>query len=160
MSEPIISVSGLRGIVGESLTPLVAARYVAAFAGDARSPGRWLSAATGARAGRCWRRSSAARWRPAAGECSMPTWPRRRRWACWCGRIMAAGGVQISASHNPPAYNGLKLFDHDGRVLPAAAGQAGARSLSQASHRHLGARVDQVGVAAADWRHDRRSTCG
>src|SRR5262245_57172367 len=33
VSEPIISVSGLRGIVGESLTPLVAARYVAAFAG-------------------------------------------------------------------------------------------------------------------------------
>src|SRR5262245_25164165 len=35
----------------------------------------------------------------------------------------AAGGVQISASHNPPAYNGLKLFDAGGRVLPAATGQ-------------------------------------
>ena len=33
MTEPIISVSGLRGIVGESLTPKVAMRYVAAFAG-------------------------------------------------------------------------------------------------------------------------------
>src|SRR5205814_1066469 len=32
VSEPIISVSGLRGVVGESLTPLVAAQYVAAFA--------------------------------------------------------------------------------------------------------------------------------
>jgi phosphomannomutase len=32
VSEPIISVSGLRGIVGESLTPDVAMRYVAAFA--------------------------------------------------------------------------------------------------------------------------------
>ena len=31
-SEPIISVSGLRGIVGENLTPEVAVRYVAAFA--------------------------------------------------------------------------------------------------------------------------------
>ncbi len=31
MSEPIISVSGLRGIVGEQLTPLVAVRYAAAF---------------------------------------------------------------------------------------------------------------------------------
>jgi phosphomannomutase len=37
---------------------------------------------------------------------------------------MAAGGVQISASHNPPQYNGLKLFNEDGRVLPAAAGAA------------------------------------
>src|SRR4029078_7431340 len=36
VSEPIISVSGLRGIVGESLTPLVAARYVAAFAASLR----------------------------------------------------------------------------------------------------------------------------
>ncbi len=32
MKEPIISVSGLRGIVGESLTPDVAVRYAAAFA--------------------------------------------------------------------------------------------------------------------------------
>src|SRR5262245_35995989 len=35
----------------------------------------------------------------------------------------AAGGVQISASHNPPPYNGLKLFNAVGRVLPATAGQ-------------------------------------
>src|SRR5262245_51195927 len=35
----------------------------------------------------------------------------------------AAGGVQISASHNPPPYNGLKLFSAAGRVLPAAAGE-------------------------------------
>ena len=32
MSELIISVSGLRGIVGETLTPDVAMRYAAAFA--------------------------------------------------------------------------------------------------------------------------------
>ena len=32
MSELIISVSGLRGIVGETLTPEVATRFVAAFA--------------------------------------------------------------------------------------------------------------------------------
>src|SRR5688500_3217720 len=35
----------------------------------------------------------------------------------------AAGGVQISASHNPAAYNGLKLFDSAGRVLPKSAGE-------------------------------------
>ena len=32
MSEPIISVSGLRGIVGDSLTPELAVRYACAFA--------------------------------------------------------------------------------------------------------------------------------
>lgn len=36
----------------------------------------------------------------------------------------AAGGIQISASHNPAKYNGLKLFSDAGRVLPAAAGAA------------------------------------
>ena len=35
----------------------------------------------------------------------------------------AAGGIQISASHNPSEYNGLKLLDRTGRVIPAEAGQ-------------------------------------
>src|SRR6187455_2245198 len=30
-------------------------------------------------------------------------------------------GVVISASHNPPEYNGVKFFDRDGRKLPDAA---------------------------------------
>ena len=34
----------------------------------------------------------------------------------------AAGGIQISASHNPAEYNGLKLFSAEGRVIPEAAG--------------------------------------
>ena len=56
MSELIISVSGLRGIVGETLTPEVAASYVAAFAAvappgdmlvarDSRPSGQMLAAA-------------------------------------------------------------------------------------------------------------------
>ena len=39
MAQLIISVSGLRGIVGESLTPIVAAQFAAAFAADL-PPGR------------------------------------------------------------------------------------------------------------------------
>ncbi|HEX2475030.1 MAG TPA: phosphoglucosamine mutase, partial [Lacipirellulaceae bacterium] len=35
-----------------------------------------------------------------------------------------SGGVQISASHNPAQYNGLKLFSAEGRVVPAQMGQA------------------------------------
>jgi phosphomannomutase len=34
----------------------------------------------------------------------------------------AAGGIQISASHNPPQYNGIKLFSEAGRVLPGVEG--------------------------------------
>jgi phosphomannomutase len=36
--------------------------------------------------------------------------------------LKAAGAVQISASHNPAPYNGIKLFGGDGRVLSASAG--------------------------------------
>jgi phosphomannomutase len=34
----------------------------------------------------------------------------------------AAGAIQISASHNPPPYNGMKLFSSEGRVLPSEPG--------------------------------------
>ncbi|WP_172135288.1 phosphoglucosamine mutase [Adlercreutzia sp. ZJ473] len=34
--------------------------------------------------------------------------------------LNAAGGVVISASHNPPEYNGIKLFDAEGFKLPDA----------------------------------------
>lgn len=34
--------------------------------------------------------------------------------------LHAAGGIVISASHNPPEYNGIKLFDSEGFKLPDA----------------------------------------
>jgi phosphomannomutase len=36
----------------------------------------------------------------------------------------AAGGIQISASHNPPNYNGLKFFQRAGMVLSQSQGRA------------------------------------
>jgi phosphomannomutase len=55
----------------------------------------------------------------------------------------AAGGVQISASHNPPQYNGIKLFSGEGRVIPAAPGKAvleayRAGRISWVSHDRVG----------------------
>lgn len=38
-------------------------------------------------------------------------------------RYQAAGGIQVSASHNPPEYNGLKLFDAQGCILSSDQGQ-------------------------------------
>jgi phosphomannomutase len=38
--------------------------------------------------------------------------------------LQAAGGIQITASHNPAPWNGLKLFGSEGMVLNASAGQA------------------------------------
>lgn len=122
MTEPIISVSGLRGIVGESLTPIVTARYVAAFATtldpgpvvvsrDGRASGSMLAQIVCGTLAACGRRVLY------ADVASTPTLGVLVR------SLIAAGGVQISASHNPPPYNGLKLFNSHGRVLPAVAGQ-------------------------------------
>ncbi len=131
--QPIISVSGLRGIVGSSLTPLTVTRYVAAYA-------QWL---------RNTRTSSsdgtASDLRVVVGRDGRPSGPVvmdtvvATLAACGIDGLIADlaatptvgvlvrsvgadGAVQISASHNPSPYNGLKLFGADGRVIPAASG--------------------------------------
>jgi phosphomannomutase len=79
----------------------------------------------------------------------------------------AAGGMQVSASHNPPPYNGIKLFGPDGRVLAASQGQlikerfeqpsaawanwtqVGAmRSLKESTQRHLELVLSQIEPAS------------
>jgi phosphomannomutase len=123
VSEPIISVSGLRGIVGESLTPDVVVRYIAAFAGTL-PPGRVVVSRDGRTSGpmlaEIVRGTLAACGSSVidAGIAATPTVGVLVR------QHFAVGGVQISASHNPPPYNGIKLFNRDGRVLPAAGGKA------------------------------------
>lgn len=119
----IISVSGLRGIVGDTLTLDVAYRYAAAFAEtlpagpvlitrDGRANGGQLVApiAVGLSQGGS---RKALDGRIAA----TPTTGVLVR------HLNCAGGIQISASHNPAEYNGLKLFSAAGRVVPACAGQ-------------------------------------
>ncbi len=123
-AELIISVSGLRGVVGESLTPDVARRYVNAFARtlprrsvvvtrDGRANGGQLlpAAIDGLLQG-------GAETVFEAGIAATPTTGVLVR------HHRCAGGVQISASHNPALYNGLKLFSAEGRVVPARVGQA------------------------------------
>ncbi len=122
MAELIISVSGLRGIIGETLTPEVAIRYVAAFSTtapngpilvgrDSRPSGQFLSDAITAALQAMGRKAID------AGICATPTLGVLVR------QYQAAGGIQITASHNPIPYNGLKLFSGAGRVIPSAPGQ-------------------------------------
>lgn len=119
----IISVSGLRGIVGAGLDPLVAIRYAAAFVSglapgpivvtrDGRGTGAMLAAAVHS--------AIAASGREVLdGDiAATPTTGVLVR------QYRAAGGIQISASHNPPEYNGMKLFSADGRVISAGDGAA------------------------------------
>ena len=55
-------------------------------------------------------------------------------------------GVVISASHNPPEYNGVKFFDRDGRKLSDAAEEAIEALLDAPAPG--GGEIDRVGVAA------------
>jgi len=122
MNEPIISVSGLRGVVGETLSPEVAIRYVAAYADtlpagpvvitrDGRHTGPMVASAVQSAL------MAMGRTCLDAGIAATPTTGVLVR------HLGAVGGIQISASHNPPEYNGLKLFDGAGRVIPAGPGQ-------------------------------------
>src|SRR5436305_12272908 len=55
-------------------------------------------------------------------------------------------GVVISASHNPPEYNGVKFFDRSGRKLTDEAEEE-IEALLDASSRG-GGTIDRVGIAA------------
>jgi len=150
VNEPIISVSGLRGVVGDSLTPEVAIRYVAAFADtlpagrpvvvsrDGRGTGRMLAQAVVSGL------TAVGRDVIDAGIAATPTTGVLVR------SLSAGGGVQISASHNPAEYNGLKLFSAEGRVIPAAEGEQVLRQYR--AGKIAWARHDRIGhsVSCAD----------
>ncbi|HLM36889.1 MAG TPA: phosphoglucosamine mutase [Gaiellaceae bacterium] len=55
-------------------------------------------------------------------------------------------GAVISASHNPPEYNGVKLFDREGRKLTDAAEEE-IEALFDASFGGPAGEIDEVGVA-------------
>jgi len=122
MSSLIISVSGLRGVVGESLTPQVAANYAAAYSAFA-NPGPFVITRDGRVSGIMLADAiitalnAAGRPTIDAGVAATPTTGILIR------QHQAGGGIQISASHNPAQYNGLKLFNDEGRVIPQGPGE-------------------------------------
>ena len=59
-------------------------------------------------------------------------------------------GAVISASHNPPEYNGVKLFDGEGRKLTDAAEEE-IEALFDAPHEGAPGQVDHVGVATESY---------
>ncbi|MDR3110501.1 MAG: phosphoglucosamine mutase [Planctomycetaceae bacterium] len=124
MSDLIITVSGLRGTIGETLTPDVAMRYASAFSHetaasgafiitrDGRGSGKFIADAIHSALNACGRSTID------AGVAATPTTGIIVR------KLGAAGGLQITASHNPAQYNGIKLFSESGRVIPKTAGAA------------------------------------
>lgn len=143
-SDLIVSVSGIRGIVGAGLTAEAAARFGAAY-GSTVAGKRVLLSRDGRPSGEMLRHAVTAGLLGAGctvediGIASTPT----------CGfavrRSGAAGAIQITASHNPAPWNGLKMFGADGAVLPADAG-AVIRALYESGDFRRGAWDEQGSV--------------
>ena len=53
-----------------------------------------------------------------------------------------SSGIMISASHNPPEYNGIKIFDHNGQKITKVFENkiASTRSISSKNRRTLSSR--------------------
>ena len=122
----MVSVSGIRGRVGEALTPEVVARYAAAFgAWSARRAGgdaRIVVGRDSRVSGPMFHRATVAALQSVGctvidlGLTTTPT----------CQLAVedhhAAGGLMISASHNPIEWNALKFIGSSGLFLEAAEG--------------------------------------
>jgi phosphomannomutase len=118
----MLSISGLRGLVGSSLTPAVATRFGSAF-------GSWLNDTLG-RAGHVVlgrdSRASGRMIEPAVTAGLLATGCRVTRVgilstpgvAVMIDELGADGGMVVTASHNPLPWNGLKPLRADGVAPP------------------------------------------
>ena len=146
----MVGVSGIRGRVGDALTPEVVARYAAAF-------GAWSiahNASTAIVVGRDSRVSGPMFHRIVVGtlqlvgcnviDIGLTTTP-----GCQLAveHHHAAGGLMLSASHNPIEWNALKLIGASGLFLEASEGAA-MRALVESGTPH--ATWDAIGTVTQD----------
>jgi phosphomannomutase len=139
----MISVAGVRGIVGESLDPSVVARFAAAFARtlpdagpvvlgrDARVSGPMVRLAA------CAGLTAAGRDVVDVGLATTPTTQLAVE------HLQAAGGVILTASHNPAQWNALKFLSARGEFLDDGTGRQVRERYE--SGRDLWAAWDQLG---------------
>jgi phosphomannomutase len=108
-----ISVSGIRGVVGEFLTPALACSFAQAF-GTYVGVGRVVVGRDTRPSGRMLQHAVACGLLATGCEVVyvgiLPT-PTIQ---VYVGATGARGGIAITASHNPPEYNALKLFNAQG----------------------------------------------
>jgi len=123
MSKLMVSVAGIRGIVGDSLTPDIVTKYAAAF-------GTWLQGGlvmlgTDSRPSRNMVKHAAIAGLTAVGcdvqDLGIAATPTIQLWTEKTPN--AKGGIALTASHNPVEWNALKLFDREGRFLDTNQGK-------------------------------------
>lgn len=114
----MVSISGIRGIVGSTLTPEVVVKYASAF-GEYCKRGRIIVGRDGRITGKSIGHLVTSTLLQtgcdvaAIGICPTPTV------ALAVEKTKAAGGISITASHNPMIWNGLKFFGPSGLFLDA-----------------------------------------
>ncbi|HOI55395.1 MAG TPA: phosphoglucosamine mutase [Phycisphaerae bacterium] len=121
MAELMVSVSGIRGIVGDTMTAEVAARFAAAF-GTLVGPGRIVLGRDSRTSGRAIAAAVSSGLLFTGCEVidlGIATTPGV---TVMVDELEADGGVMITASHNPMPWNGIKFFRADGIDLAAAQG--------------------------------------
>ncbi len=159
-----ISISGVRGVVGDSLTPEMVTRLAQAF-GTYLAGGRVVIGRDPRTSGEMVRQAVVAGLVSSGcrvsdlGICPTPTVQLLVR------QLGAAGGIAITASHNPPEWNALKFVGGDGLFLGPARGrelldvyhqgqytkvpgthQRTPESITDAVDRHVSALVAGVGA--------------
>ena len=123
MSSLMISISGVRGIIGESLTPELVMRLGAAF-GTYTESGRVVVGRDTRVSGEMVKHSVLAGLLSSGcsiidlGVVTTPTA------AVMVEELGADGGIVISASHNPIEWNALKFFTSEVMYLSAEQGRA------------------------------------
>lgn len=115
----IASVSGVRGIVGKDLTPELVARYAAAFGQLAReADGRVVLLGRDSRTSGPMLAAAARAGLQSVGvsvvDCGLVPTPTLQLAVEHHG---AAGGIVLTASHNPVEWNALKFVGSDGLFL-------------------------------------------
>jgi phosphomannomutase len=146
----MVSVSGIRGRVGGALTPEVVARYAAAFGAwsIAQGPSRRIVVGRDSRvSGPMFHRIVVGTLQLAGCDVidiGLTTTP-----GCQLAveHHHAAGGLMLSASHNPIEWNALKLIGSSGLFLQAAEGAA-MRALVEAGIPY--ASWDTIGSVTTD----------
>jgi phosphomannomutase len=137
MSDLIISVSGIRGIVGQGLTPAAALAFAQALATYTKG-GRIVLSNDGRPSGAMLKQAVLAGLVSAGCEVhDLGVAPTPTFGFAVC-KLQAAGGIQITASHNPAQWNGLKLFGPGGAVLSPAEGET-VRQIFARGEFHLAA---------------------
>lgn len=137
MSRLMVSISGIRGVVGQTLNPELVARYASAF-GEYCGGGAVVVGRDTRPSGPMMRHAVIAGLNAAGcqvldvGVVPTPTV------AVLVEELGAAGGICITASHNPVQWNALKFFHHDGLFLDA-----------EQSRRHLD--IAERGPALVAW---------